>query len=154
MLNVQLVHWEPGDQLRRNLVREQVPMTEVYNSTLHPAPPTGDLNGPREFDSTKLKRQLESLALDLQTGTEQVRNIWHIWHDSCHDYSESLLDKPQTAPPPGSPTMNPVYLECVSGTSSTNGIKPVDSVPELDICALNFDDTNTISIHDKENDQF
>lgn len=125
-------------------------MTEVYNSTLRLAPPAGDLNEMQEFDSTRLNRQLESLAHDLQAGSEQVRNIWDMWHDSCHDYSESLLDKPQTAPPPGSPAMNPVYLKCVSGNSSTDGIRPADIVPELDISVLNFDDTNTMKIHGKE----
>ena len=150
MLNVQLVHWQPGDHFQRDIFCDQVPMMEVCNSCLHPAPPSGDLNTSREFDSTRLNQQLESLALELQAGSEQVRNIWDIWHDSCQDYCESLLDKPQTAPPPASPTMNPVNFKGVSDTSSTEGITHLDIIPELDISVLKFDDNSTMSIHDKE----
>ena len=150
MLNVQLVHWQPGDHFRRDTFCDQVPMTEVCNSCLHPAPPPGELSKSREIDSTRLNQELESLALELQAGSEQVRNIWDIWHDSCQDYCESLLDKPQTAPPPASPTMDPVNFKGVSGTSSTEGITPLDIIPELDISVLKFDDNSTMSIHDKE----
>lgn len=93
MLNVQLVHWQPGDHFQRDIFCDQVPMMEVCNSCLHPAPPSGDLNTSREFDSTRLNQQLESLALELQAGSEQVQNIWHIWHDSCQDkcYQSDLM---------------------------------------------------------------
>lgn len=46
--------------------------------------------------------------------------------------------------------MNPVNLKGVSGTSSTEGITPLDIIPELDISVLKFDDNSTMSIHDKE----
>ena len=46
--------------------------------------------------------------------------------------------------------MDPVNFKGVSGTSSTEGITPLDIIPELDISVLKFDDNSTMSIHGKE----
>ena len=61
-----------------------------------------------QMDSCALKQRLGSLLIDLQAGGEQVRSVWDVWHnseDAEHD-SFVMLDKPQTAPPPASPSEN------------------------------------------------
>ena len=69
-----------------------------------PVPPAGLVPEPQLFDSVKLNQRLDSLLLDLQTGNEQLKSIWQVWHDPEDDQPTVLLDKPQTAPPPASPS--------------------------------------------------
>jgi len=70
----------------------------------HHVPHAGLVSEPQFFDPVKLKQRLDSLLLDLQTGNEQMKSIWQSWHDPEEDRPTGLLDKPQTAPPPASPS--------------------------------------------------
>ncbi|KAL4402777.1 hypothetical protein ACI68E_000551 [Malassezia pachydermatis] len=56
------------------------------------------------LDTGLLDERLDSLLLDLQAGTEKVRNVWEMWEDLDDERSWSIMDKPNTAPPPGSPS--------------------------------------------------
>lgn len=78
-------------------------MPTICYPSLH-VPSAGLVPEPQFFDSVKLGQRLDSLLLDLQTGNEQMKSIWQIWHDPEDDRPTSLLDKPQTAPPPASPS--------------------------------------------------
>lgn len=88
----------------KDTTRENTPGMTTLCCTSVPAPPVEELNESHFFDSVKLDQRLDSLLLDLQAGTEQVKSIWQKWHDPDEDGPMGLLDKPQTAPPPASPS--------------------------------------------------
>lgn len=145
MLHVNPNQWsctqQPG-RLRRVSLSDQTYMMQACKPMMGQGPSPNTKNDAQMFDSLTLHQRLGSLLLDLQTGSDQVQSVWEMWHDPDSDCPLALVDKPQTAPPPGSPTVKPADIP---NEPNENVIKnsEISSTgdSELNLDALHLGDT-------------